>query len=83
MKLPRAVPNNEMRSTGLRPMRSDSRPRMGEKTNWAAENAATSSPTSMPLAPKRSAYRPRIGTTMPNPIRSSATVVQITQNPAG
>jgi hypothetical protein len=64
-------------------MRSDSFPRRGEQTNCAAENEATSSPTWRPLAPNRSAYRPRIGTTMPKPTRSSATVVQMTQNPAG
>ena len=35
------------------------------------------------LAPNRSAYNGRIGSTMPNPMRSSATVVQIVPNPAG
>ncbi|CAB4573141.1 unannotated protein [freshwater metagenome] len=52
---PIAVPSNEMRMTGLRPMRSDNRPRIGEKTNWANENEANSNPTSSPLAPYLSA----------------------------
>ena len=82
-KLPTAVPNSESSRTGLRPMRSERRPRSGAHTNCAAEKEATSRPTSKPLAPKRSAYRPRIGTTMPKPTRSSATVVQMIQNPAG
>ena len=53
--VPMAVPNSDRSRTGLRPTRSESRPSRGEHTNWAAENEATSSPTWMPLAPKRSA----------------------------
>ena len=41
---PTAVPASDMMITGLRPMRSDSRPVNGEHTNWAIENEATSSP---------------------------------------
>ena len=54
-KLPMAVPNREINSTGLRPMRSDRRPSSGEQTNWASENEANSSPTATPPAPNRSA----------------------------
>jgi hypothetical protein len=78
-RLPTAVPTSEMMMTGLRPMRSLSRPSTGANTNCASENVANSHPTAIPDAPYRSAYTPRIGTTMPKPIRSSATVVQMVQ----
>ena len=82
-KLPMAVPMSEMTMTGLRPMRSLSRPSSGANTSWANENVANSQPTAYPEAPNRSAYTPRIGTTMPNPMRSSATVDQMVQYPLG
>ena len=44
-KLPMAVPMSEMTMTGLRPMRSLSRPSNGANTNWASENVANSQPT--------------------------------------
>ena len=37
MKLPTAVPSRAMTITGLRPMRSDSRPSSGAPTSWASE----------------------------------------------
>ncbi len=43
-RLPTAVPNSEISSTGLRPMRSDSRPHSGAHSSWASENEATSTP---------------------------------------
>ena len=39
-KLPTAVPNSDTMMTGLRPTRSESRPRSGAKTSWASENEA-------------------------------------------
>ena len=36
-RLPTAVPNNEMISTGLRPIRSESRPHTGANTSCANE----------------------------------------------
>jgi hypothetical protein len=78
MKLPTAVPNSDSRITGLRPMRSLRRPSSGEHTNCATLNDANNSPMVSPDAPKRSAYNGRMGATMPKPMRSMATVVQIT-----
>ncbi|CAB4594349.1 unannotated protein [freshwater metagenome] len=80
---PTAVPSKEIMITGLRPMRSERRPRSGAHTNCARENEAKSNPTSRPLAPKRSAYRPKIGTTIPKPTKSRATVTQIVAKPCG
>ncbi len=53
-RLPIAVPTREATSTGLRPMRSDSRPVNGEQTSWASENEATSSPAWVGVAPRSS-----------------------------
>ena len=78
-----AVPNSEMISTGLRPIRSDSRPHTGANTNWASEYDATSRPVTVAVAPNRWAYCGRIGSTIPKPIRSMATVVQIVPKPVG
>ncbi len=69
--------------TGLRPIRSDQRPNNGAQISWASEKEANKRPTVRPDAPNRSAYRPRIGTMIPNPMRSSATVVQMVQYPLG
>jgi hypothetical protein len=55
MKLPSAVPINEMTMTGLRPMRSDNRPSSGAHTSWASEYEANNNPTVKPDAPNRSA----------------------------
>ena len=54
-KLPTAVPISEMTITGLRPMRSDSRPSSGAQISWASENEANRKPTVRPDAPNRSA----------------------------
>jgi hypothetical protein len=78
-----AVPNSENKITGLRPTRSDTRPMIGAKTNCAAEKVAPNTPICVGEASNRSAYSAKIGTTIPNPTRSRATVVQITQNPCG
>src|SRR3954468_17526796 len=82
-RLPTAVPNKEISSTGLRPMRSDSRPHNGRHTSCAIENEATSTPMVVAEAPNFSAYCGRIGSTIPNPIRSMATVVQMVPKPLG
>src|SRR4051812_25344808 len=44
MTLPTAVPNNDSRMTGRRPIRSESRPSTGEQTNCANEYEATTKP---------------------------------------
>ena len=54
-RLPTAVPNSEIRMTGFRPMRSDSRPVTGANRSCAIENDATRMPTV--VAPPRSARR--------------------------
>ena len=46
-----AVPAIDNTSTGLRPMRSDTRPQMGENTNWAAEKAVISPVAVTAVAP--------------------------------
>jgi len=50
-----AVPTSDRTRTGLRPTRSDTLPHTGASTNWAMEKEATSSPTWVAEAPKRSA----------------------------
>ena len=82
-RLPSAVPNSEISSTGLRPKRSDRRPQRGANSSWAIENEATSTPMVVGVAPNFSAYCGRIGNTMPKPTRSTATVVQMVPNPFG
>ena len=77
------MPTSDATSRGLRPIRSDSRPQIGAKTSWAIENDATSSPTVLGLAPNRSAYLGRIGTTIPKPTRSRATQAHMALNPGG
>src|SRR5947209_7399388 len=78
-----AVPAIESTSTGLRPMRSDTRPQIGENTNWAAENAVISAVAVTADAPKCLAYNGRIGSTIPNPTKSSATLSQRVPKPGG
>ena len=80
---PRAVPKSDRSRIGLRPNRSLRRPHTGAKISWASENDADSTPISAAPTPKRSAYCGRIGRTIPNPMRSMATVVQMTPNPRG
>ena len=63
--------------------RSASRPVNGEHTSWASENEATSRPAWVGEAPSRSEYAARTGKSIPKPMRSSATVVQITPKPGG
>src|SRR5205823_13917406 len=77
------VPTRERMSTGLRPTRSDTRPQIGANTSWATENEANMAPTVAALAWKRAAYSGNSGRTTPNPMRSTATVVQIVPKPGG
>ena len=51
-RLATAVPTSEAMSKGLRPTRSDSLPSIGAPANWAAENAASRSPTDAGPAPR-------------------------------
>src|SRR5207249_115487 len=67
----------------LRPTRSDSRPVSGEHANCAIENDATSNPAVAGDAPASRAYRARTGNRIPKPMRSRATVVQMTPKPGG
>lgn len=76
-------PTNAKISTGRRPIRSDKRPHSGAATNCAAENAATIIAAVAGPASKRSAYTGRIGNTIPNPTRSSATAPHNAANPGG
>ena len=82
-RLPTAVPASERTRTGLRPMRSDTRPQNGENTSCAPEKAATRAAAMNDEAPNRLAYCGRIGRTIPNPTRSSATEDQIAPKPRG
>jgi hypothetical protein len=50
---PVRVPNWEAMSTGRRPTRSDSRPRMGAPTNWAAKKRLVRPAISMPESLKK------------------------------
>ena len=54
-RLPTAVPTSDRMMTGLRPMRSESRPSSGAQISWATEKAANRSPTVVGVAPNRSA----------------------------
>ena len=82
-RLPTAVPTSDMMITGLRPTRSDSRPVSGEHTSWATENDATSAPAVAGDAPASRAKRASTGKRIPKPMRSRATVVQMTPKPGG
>ena len=64
-------------------MRSDTHPQNGENTSWAPEKAATRAAAMNDEAPNRFAYCGRIGRTIPNPTRSSATEDQIAPKPRG
>jgi len=69
--------------TGRRPIRSESRPQAGEKMNCIAAWLATRRPRIKPFAPKRSDQKGRIGTTIPNPIRSTTMTLKRTVSLGG
>lgn len=69
--------------TGLRPMLSETFPRMGLKRNWIKEYIATIKPILKSEIPKSLlANVGRIGINIPNPIKSMNTVIKITDNDA-
>ena len=73
-RYPTAEPASDSSSTGRRPQRSDSRPRIGANRNCMIEYDAMNSPKTAGDGWKRSAYRGRIGITIPKPTRSMNTI---------
>src|SRR4030095_10901868 len=67
-------------NTGRRQIRSDSRPHDGEKMNCISEYDATMAPSIQPGAPRSFTYFGNRGRTMPNPIRSTKTVMKTTNS---